>query len=224
MELDGIIDDTVSEFTETIKIQLTNPNYAHLQQNSFHIIKIIDDDTKIISSPLLSATEGSAYSYTVLVSDPHDIKTKDLTFIKKPDWLSVDNEKGQLLGTPGNDDVGDHLVSLKVSDAEGLNLNQEFIVSVSNVNQQPIIVSSPSSNVLEGSEYSYTIEIVDPDLADTININPITLPSWLNFKEEEVKLVGTPNNQDVGDHLIILNATIAKVYRMNKNLQSQLKM
>ena len=51
-----------------------------------------------------------------------------------PGWLSLtDHGDGTatLNGTPGNDDVGDHSVSLQVRDTAGLTGTQAFTITVS---------------------------------------------------------------------------------------------
>ena len=63
----------------------------------------------------------------------YPLKWKDkLTFslVKAPDWLSIDPEKGIILGRPSGGDVGFHIVSVKVESDKGKKDIQTFTVRV----------------------------------------------------------------------------------------------
>ncbi|OUS49721.1 hypothetical protein BM607_021645, partial [Shewanella sp. SACH] len=57
-----------------------------------------------------------------------------LSAVTKPSWLSFNVVTGLLSGTPGNADVGSHVVLLRVTDTDGLTADQSFSIIVTNVN------------------------------------------------------------------------------------------
>ena len=59
----------------------------------------------------------------------------------------------------------------------------------------------------EDGEYSYTVVASNGDDAlfgDVINFVATTLPDWLTFDTDTGVLSGTPTNDEVGDHLVVL--------------------
>ena len=88
------------------------------------------------SVALTAAAEDVLYEYSITVADVDaDDPATDLaiTATTKPDWLTLaDNGDGTatLTGTPDNDDVGDHAVTLRVADDGGAFSEQIFTVTV----------------------------------------------------------------------------------------------
>jgi hypothetical protein len=87
------------------------------------------------SSALTTARVDTLYSYDIAASDVNlsqgDVLTISATL--KPDWLSLtDNGDGTaaLFGTPTDADVGDHPVTLRVTDLDGAFDTQSFLISV----------------------------------------------------------------------------------------------
>ncbi len=134
-------------------------------------------------APLLAAQQGALYSYSVVLSDVDtDPATLTLTEISGlPLWLTLDTVNRELKGTPGNDDVGDHFITLQASD--GINFTeQSFMITVANVNDAPAITSAlPTTTITEGDTFSYTVIASDIDLGDNLALSISALPSWLDF-------------------------------------------
>jgi len=80
------------------------------------------------STPVTSVTEDELYIYFAAAEDADG---DDLVFNAAvlPDWLSFEYNEQVLHGTPDNGDVGEHNVSLMVSDGEGTEI-QSFILTV----------------------------------------------------------------------------------------------
>ncbi len=108
------------------------------------------------SSPVASATQGSAYSYAIQATDPDAGDTLAISAPTLPAWLTLtDNGDGtaSLSGTPGEGDVGSHDVVLRVSDAAGAVAEQAFTITVaaapppsSNPNEPPPPPPPPPSS------------------------------------------------------------------------------
>jgi hypothetical protein len=132
-----------------------------------------------------------------------------------PTWLELtdtDEGKATLAGIPTNADVGNHPITLVVTDSSGLTDTQSFTIVVANVNDPPYFTSTAITTADEGVEYEYFITATDPDLdyGDSITITAPTLPSWLTFEDHgsgSATLSGTPERTDVVDHDVVLRVT-----------------
>jgi hypothetical protein len=163
------------------------------------------------SEPKTTGNEGSPYSYLIQVSDP-DVDDPDIdqdltiTIVTKPNWLEFESETNILLGFPGRDDVGDNIVSIKVSDGE-FEVFQNFTIVVISGNNAPVISTSPPLQVNNYSPYSYVISASDADPMDQLQYSAQLLPAWLSFDPVTQTLSGVPEKADVGQHTVILKVT-----------------
>ena len=164
---------------------------------------------EIISEAVTAAKEDIVYNYDILTSDFDVNDIVEISIKTKPDWLSFDAGTGVLSGTPTNDEVGDHSVVLRATDGAGAYAEQSFTVSVSNVNDDPIVTSSALTSIDEDASYSYTFVASDIDVSDTLTLSAEVIPDWLNFDADTGVLTGVPSNDDIGDHSILLRATDA---------------
>ncbi|WP_434950134.1 Ig-like domain-containing protein [Shewanella sp. HL-SH4] len=160
----------------------------------------------ITSTPITSIAEGSVYSYTFSATDVDPGDTLTLSALTLPSWLSFNVTTGVLNGTATNEEVGTHAVTLRVADTAGLTADQSFSITVTNVNDAPIIGSTPITSIAEGSVYSYTFLATDADSGDTLTLNAVVLPSWLSFNVTTGVLSGTPTSAEVGTHEVTLRA------------------
>ncbi|MBN2215308.1 MAG: T9SS type A sorting domain-containing protein [Bacteroidales bacterium] len=94
---DGI-EDTIQQFTITV----TNRN----------------DTPKIVSVPRLINKINQSYTYVFKATDPDEDDILTYICLKKPSWLSFVASSGIMFGIPSENDVGDHDISLAVSDSK----------------------------------------------------------------------------------------------------------
>ncbi|MDW7692310.1 Ig-like domain-containing protein [Flammeovirgaceae bacterium SG7u.111] len=96
-----------------------------------------------------------------------------------------------LSGKPANQDVGDHEITLIVSDGID-SVEQAFTITVENVNDVPTFKSTPVLTVKEDSLYSYEIEVEDLDGDElTVSVKG-ELPGWISLIK-----IGGINDMDV---------------------------
>ena len=78
-------------------------------------------------------------------------------------------------------------------------------------NYAPVITSTPFSDATEDVEYSYTFTVEDIDATDLITLTAPTKPVWLTFTytagQKSATLSGTPTNDQLGDHDVVLQVT-----------------
>ena len=125
----------------------------------------------------------------------------------KPAWLNFNAGTGVLSGTPNNSHVGSHSIMLRATDSNNAYVEQSFTITVNNVNDAPTITSTAVTTVNEDAGYSYTFAASDADSGDSVTLSAPTTPSWLSFNANTGVLSGTPSNNDVGNHSVVLKAT-----------------
>ena len=140
----------------------------------------------------------------------------------KPSWLAIfDSKTGELRGTPTNDDVGDHEVTITADDGNGGTDTQSFTLTVSNTNDAPTIISEVSDAIIdEGKVYNYTVSANDIDAGDSLTLTATVSKdgtkvtnSWLSLidaSDGNWLLSGTPTNDDAGDHEVTITADDGK--------------
>lgn len=200
-----------------VSVTATDPGGLSDTQNFTITVANVNDQPTITSVAVTAATQDSAYNYAVTAEDMDAGETAQLVFAAPalPAWLTLfDNGDGTaaLSGTPGNDDVGDHVVSLTVADPGGLSDAQDFTITVANVNDAPVFGSTPVTAAAQASAYTYAAMATDPDTGDSaqLTVAAPTLPIWLSFSDNGGgmgSLTGTPGNADVGDHPVSLTVT-----------------
>jgi ubiquitin len=80
----------------------------------------------------------------------------------------------------------------------------DLIINLLVPNALPTITSNAVTSVIEGSVYTYTFTVSDTDNGDTLILSAPTLPTWLSFTPVTGVLLGTPTNDKIGDHNVIL--------------------
>jgi len=167
------------------------------------------------STPVTDATAGTSYTYEVAASDPDAGDTLAITAPTLPAWLTLtDNGDGTatLTGTPADGDVGNHTVSLAVSDGTD-SATQNFTLAVAggtSGNNAPSFMSAAVTGVTEGDAYVYEVTAMDPDPGDTLAITAPTMPTWLTFTDNgggTATLTGTPSAADAGEHAVSLQVS-----------------
>ena len=186
------IDNVDESISKTFQIQVLDTNEAPI----------------ITSGSLTEIVADEHFQYVFSATDPDEKDTVTYSSVLNPSWLSFDTTTGLLSGTPTVSNIGDHLVRLQATDSHGLSSSRFFTITVTNgFNDTPRIESSPVTKTDEDALYSYTFSARDLDIGDSITYAAATKPHWLSFSPSTGVLSGTPTNNDVGKHKIILTAT-----------------
>ncbi len=168
----------------------------------------------ITSTPVTSALEDEAYSYTMTAEDPDVTDVLILSAVTKPSWLNFSWTPGQrtaiLSGTPGSSAIGNNNVTLRVSDGQ-VQKDQTFVINVTSTNHTPVVTSTPIASVNEDAAYSYTITVTDADAGDNIDMTAVSKPSWLTFTHaagaKTATLTGTPLAVNIGASTVDISIT-----------------
>ena len=175
-----------------------------------------NDAPRFTSQPIQSVNEDSRYSYFIVVSDEDVGDRANFTSISKPDWLYYNPILRSLEGTPENSDVGNHAVSVTFTDNNNASTQQDFVISVDNVNDAPTVTNPTPDQTFQAGQagsFNYAADAFnDVDVGDTLTISAklasgAELPSWLTFNAADRTISGTPGNSDLDTLEIILIAT-----------------
>nr|WP_242054671.1 putative Ig domain-containing protein [Nostoc sp. FACHB-190] len=122
----------------------------------------VNNAPTITSAPNLITNLDRAYEYNLAGSDPDG----DLLFWSldnAPTGMVIDAQTGLLRWQPTTNQVGEHTVAVRLTDAYGLYIGQEFILTVTGVNAPPQIVSAPVTRAALNQAYTYTVVANDPE-------------------------------------------------------------
>ncbi len=166
------------------------------------VVANVDDQPVFTSTPVTTATQGTAYNYAITVTDA-DNDPLTLTAPTKPTWLTFTagaNGSASLSGTPTQAEVGTHSVVLSATDGTAPPVTQSFQVVVANADDQPVFTSTAVTAASQGALYSYTIIATDAD-NDALTFAAPTKPVWLTLTpgaNGTATLSGTPTQAQVG--------------------------
>ena len=169
---DGVL-DFESQSSYAVTVRTTDSGGLMLSQALTITVTDQNESPSFTSTAVVASTEDVAYSYNITTTDPDTGDSLAITAPTLPTWLTLtDNGNGTatLTGTPTNAEVGPHNVSLQVSDGS-LQDTQDFTVTVTNVNDAPVITSdggaaTASINAAENQTAVTTVVATDVDTGD----------------------------------------------------------
>ncbi len=120
----------------------------------------VNDAPVITSSAITNATEDVVYSYQVVANDAEgDVLSYVLS--GAPEGMEI-STAGLITWTPGEGVLTSGQITIIVNDGEYED-KQEFTISVTPVNDEPLITSAPITNATEDVLYSYQVKAEDPE-------------------------------------------------------------
>ncbi|MGE0076223.1 MAG: Ig-like domain-containing protein [Bacteroidales bacterium] len=138
-------------------------------------ISAVNDAPVITSTAVTTATEDVTYSYTVTATDVDgDALTYSLTTY--PTGMTISN--GILSWTPV-EGVTTASVTVAVSDGD-TTVYQSFTITVTAVNDAPVVTSTPITTATEDVAYSYTVTATDID-SDVLTYSLTTYPTGMTI-------------------------------------------
>ncbi len=155
------------------------------------------------STPAASVQEDETFSYLPIVTDA-DNDPISLVLAGGPNGMVLDGS-GILSWTPGNGDVGPHAVLLQASDGQGRTTDQAFTLTVINVNDPPVITSTPGLAATEEQLYAYNMTASDAD-GDPISFILDSGPAGMTVNSGNGQLRWTPTDGQIGPQGVSLSA------------------
>ncbi|QDG52215.1 tandem-95 repeat protein [Persicimonas caeni] len=183
---------------------------------SFDIVVSNTNDAPVFTStPVAAADEDLPYSYTATAQDDDAGDTLTIAATSLPGWLGFqDNGDGTatLSGTPRNEHVGTHSVTLRVNDVAGASDTQTFELVVANANDAPVFVAPTPEDgatlrVVEGGTLGETLAAEDEDAGDTLTFAVEPMPAGATLDASTGAFEWTPSWEDAGDYALTLSVT-----------------
>ena len=110
----------------------------------------------------------------------------------------------------GNEDVLTEIFSFQVFDGGSWSLIGEFKIKINKVEDAPVWTSTAINTATEDTQYKYVATASDPE-GDALTLSALTCPSWLTCQvsssDSHITISGTPTNDDVGDHNVVLSVS-----------------
>lgn len=133
--------------TVTIKVQDNGKLSKNFVDKTLTVIvNPVNDPPFITSTPTARVNFGSAYSYTVVATDPDVSDNLSFQFLDAPAWLNIstiNNRQALVSGTAPSNST-DALVRIRVSDPAGTFDIQEFNLIV---NRPPVLTASTAETI-----------------------------------------------------------------------------
>lgn len=147
----------------------------------------------VTSAPVLTVNEGQAYSYAVAATDI-DADTLTYSLSTNPGWLAIDPATGLITGIAPSV-AADTNYNVAVDVFDGINTaTQNYVLTVKNNVNPPVITAIPNQNLNEGQNYSHQAVATDID-GDVLTYSFVTNPTWLSINSSTGLITGTaPNN------------------------------
>lgn len=167
------------------------------------------------STPVTTAVQDAAYSYSVTATDANAGETLTITAPTLPTWLVLSdagNGTATLAGTPDDTDVGSHAVVLRVTDAGGLFAEQSFSITVGANNTAPVAVGTIAAQVDDEGD-SVTLDVstafADADAGDVLTYSATGLPPGLSIDAATGIISGDIDYDSAGSYSVTVTATDA---------------
>ncbi len=195
--------DQVGDHTVVVRVEDSSMEYD--TQTFVITVQNVNDAPTITSTAPTNAEEDMEYMYDVEAEDIDAGDELHYYLTDRPTGMTIDSETGMISWTPTNDDVGNHSVTVRVSDGNGGSATQSWQINVTNVNDAPVIISTAPTTAIEDEEYSYQLETNDID-GDTLSYSLLVSPDDMDV-DTNGEITWTPVNSDVGEHSVVVEVT-----------------
>lgn len=180
-------------------------------RSQIHVQDINDPPAFVAPWPLAVAVQGKAYKTQIFAKDP-DVGAR-LRFLplRLPVGMRLDGETGWLYWTPDATHVGKpQEVELTVEDQHGLRSKTplRWTIQVIAEPSPPVFASVPSAfSLVEGQAWRFLISASHPDPNQrTIRYRIEDAPLGMQINESTGEILWTPTREDVGKHLVWIEA------------------
>ncbi|RLE37980.1 hypothetical protein DRJ17_05345, partial [Candidatus Woesearchaeota archaeon] len=167
----------------------------------------VNDAPSLSAMPeTLNLTEDVAFFYQVNATDADIIHGDSLMFDDNTTLFNINQTTGIISFTPNNSDVGVYSVNISVVDTTGSIDSLAIIFNISNVNDQPTILSTAPTTATEGLLYEYDMIAIDVDptgdaLTYTVNDSRLNVNQINNTF---ANITWIPNQTDVDQSPIVI--------------------
>ncbi|MES9863930.1 MAG: putative Ig domain-containing protein [Candidatus Thiodiazotropha sp. LLP2] len=166
--------------TTQVSVRVQDQAGAEATQTYTLAVAYFNDPPTITSMAITTANEGEGYLYDVEASDPDVGDNLSFSLVTVPQGMTINSVSGLIQWTPDNQQLGDNLIEVMVTDAGGLSDTQSFTIVVVVLNAAPMITSAPLITATEQTAYHYDVEAVDAD-GDPISYALLSAPAGMTI-------------------------------------------
>ena len=185
--------------TSQVVVSCTNTRGMKTVSNKFSVtVHHVNHSPQFTSIPILTATEDQNYTYPAKAQDVDGDKvTYSLAY--GPKGMTLGPSTGLVRWRPEGYQVGPQQVEILADDGDPLvgKARQVFNVTVKNVNDQPIVKSTPYSDAKVGEEYMYSVIAEDED-NDLLNYSLVKAPKGMTIDKATGTIRWTPQEGQQG--------------------------
>ena len=149
------------------------------------------------SAIIATAEDTTSVPVTPSVTDPNAGDTHTFTIVTPPTNGAASIVANQLVYTPNANFNGADNFSFRATDQGGLSVVGTAAVTVSPVNDAPVITGAPATSVAVGAPYFFMPTTVDVD-GDTPTYMISNMPAWASFDPITGAVTGTPAGYHIG--------------------------
>jgi len=157
---------TEDEFgANAVTLRVDNGQVAGVAQQSFTVQVVAEPNNlppQITSHPPLAATLGTQYVYNLTGTDP-DNTLLIWSLDTAPEGMTIDPMQGFVRWTPTVEELGSQNVTVRLTNGEGLDVTQSFVITVRALDVPPLITSTPPTQATIGLPYAYPIQTTDAE-------------------------------------------------------------
>ena len=209
--INGILSMNMSNnFYGEVFVIVNATDGKYTTETNFTINVTSVNDVPTLNNPIADLSideEGENMSIVNLSTVFSDVETAALTFVVS------DNESEVLTGETSDilyanatgDFYGDVEIIITAVDDEGSNITDTVILTVNNINDNPIITSSPVTSGSTNTTYNYQVTATDAD-NDVLNFSLITAPTGMTINSS-TGLITWSINETVANYSIHINLT-----------------
>ena len=192
---------------DSFKFKVSDGTNYSLSENTaltFSVTPVNDAPTVANLIVDKSATEGSAFNFTLPGNIFNDVDGDALTFKATldsgkplPKWLSFNSVTGAFSGTPADADSATTLaIKVTATDTGKLTVSDNFNLVIEGVNVAPVGQALVAVSATEGKAFSYKLPknaFTDGDKGDVLTYSSSNLPTWLTINSATGDISGTPD-------------------------------
>jgi hypothetical protein len=178
-----------------VRLNITD-GLGNFDEHNF-TIKVNNTPPNITNNNILTVNEDEQY-YVDYNSSDDGQGTITWHLETNASWLNLNQETGELSGTPLNKDTGLFSVSILVDDGNGGSDTSQFELKVIDINDPPVITTENISEIFEDELYYVQYNATDIDDPPVFEWYLNTNGTWLEIDNKTGVLSGTPSNKDVG--------------------------
>lgn len=191
--------DAHADKSFTFVLRVCDKANACVDQTWTVAVRNVNDPPQITGTPGTSATEDQLYTFAPGVSDPDPGDTHTWTLKTGPTGATIDKNTGRLAWTPGDADAGKTVTfTIEVCDKQGSCVTKTWTVAVTNVNDPPVITSTPPSVAIEKQTLSYKPTVQDPDPGESHTWTLEQGPTGATINASTGEVRWTPGTTDAG--------------------------